>query len=89
MANTEMSPETIRQLAAKAPVYTFGSEALANLHRANRYLDGRYSDLAHEVYVVAHPGVNGSEAFRTLNIIIGGKWVPYSYDIPVEEAIIA
>lgn len=79
-----MSPETIQQLASSAPIFTFGSKALEELHRANRMSDGRYSDFAYEVYVVVHPGVRRTETFRTLNIITGGKLLPFSHDIPAE-----
>lgn len=76
-----MTQDWIKELASTAPVYRFGSQELAELHKKNRGADGLYKIGTHEVYVVYFPACNGVAAFRTLNVISGGHVGPAIHDL--------
>lgn len=83
MCMVQRTPERIKELAAQAPVYQFGSPELSQLHADNREaFRGVYKSFAYEVYVVDFPSCRGNRGFRTLNIIRGGQRVPEIHDIP-------
>lgn len=75
-----MTPEQIKQRAAVAQEFVFGTPALDALHRSLRAPNGTYANYAE--YVVLHRSLNGSKDFRTLNITYIGQVVPASFDIP-------